>query len=196
VIVGRRHPKIAVKSNLRIDELLAPGKKLLLPLLTLLEFVKLRSVRRILFFKSLEYRTTNSEYNCTNSNMKMTPHLVFALTLALTPAMALAQSAGQDMKDAGSSTKKATNKTGSAVAKGTDTAVDKTKEGGTTAVDKTKETSVKGYNRTKEGVEGIAHPDAAKRSKVKDRASETKTETKDNAKRAKQKAEDKANSPN
>ena len=63
-----------------------------------------------------------------------------ALAVVLAPGGLYAQTAGQDMKDAGTHTKHAAKDTGHAVKKGTGKAVDKTKEGGTVAVDKTKET--------------------------------------------------------
>jgi hypothetical protein len=62
-----------------------------------------------------------------------------------------AQTAGQDIHKAGTSTKNAATETGSAVKKGTTTGYDKTKQGTTKVYDKTKQGTTKGYEKTKEG---------------------------------------------
>ncbi len=51
------------------------------------------------------------------------------LTLTLSSALAVAQTAGQDLKNAGSDTKSATKSAGSGVSKGTKKAYHKTKSG-------------------------------------------------------------------
>jgi hypothetical protein len=131
----------------------------------------------------------------------------FFSSLALTSAMILspapfsAQTAGQDVHNAGTATKDAARDAGHAVKKtsktsaaktksGTEKGYDKTKEGGTVAVDKTKETSVKAYDKSKEGVQKVADPSAAKKNKVTDQSRETKMKAKNDAKRAEQKAKD------
>jgi hypothetical protein len=102
------------------------------------------------------------------------------VVLAAAP-LGQAQTAGQDIHNAGTSTtnaakdtgsavkkgtttgydktkqgtKTAAKDTGSAVKKGTTTGYDKTKQGTKTVADKTKEGTVKGYDKTKEGVQHV-----------------------------------------
>ena len=65
--------------------------------------------------------------------------LLLASTLTLGPLAAVAQTAGQDIKTAGTDTKDAAKSTGKGVKKGTKTAYRKTKNGTKTAVHKTGE---------------------------------------------------------
>ena len=129
------------------------------------------------------------------------PSLAVASVLTFIPASSPAQTAGQDVHNAGSATKDAAKDTGHAVKKtshnaaaktksGTEKGYDKTKEGGTLAVDKTKETSVKSYDKSKEGVQKVVDPSAERKSKVTDKSRETNMKAKDNAKRTEQKAKD------
>jgi hypothetical protein len=129
------------------------------------------------------------------------PSLVLASALTFVPASSFAQTAGQDVHNAGAATKDAAKDTGHAVKKtsntaatktksGTEKGYDKTKEGGTVAVDKTKETSVKAYDKSKEGVQKVADPSAKQKSKVTDKSRETNMKAKDDAKRTEQKAKD------
>ena len=129
------------------------------------------------------------------------PSLAVASVLTFIPASSPAQTAGQDVHNAGSATKDAAKDTGHAVKKtsqnaaaktksGTEKGYDKTKEGGTVAVDKTKETSVKSYDKSKEGVQKVVDPSAERKSKVTDKSRETNMKAKDNAKRTEQKAKD------
>lgn len=79
----------------------------------------------------------------------------FVVTAALVmggaaPAV-LAQTAGQDMKDAGHATKDAAKDTGDGVAKGTKKVWHGTKKGTSKAYDKTKEGTEEGYDKTKAG---------------------------------------------
>ncbi len=55
--------------------------------------------------------------------------IVLTATLALPAAMTFAQTAGQDMKNAGNDTKSATKSAGSGISKGTKKAYSKTKHG-------------------------------------------------------------------
>jgi predicted small secreted protein len=64
---------------------------------------------------------------------------LLASTLALASVSAFAQTAGQDIKDAGHETKQAAKNTGKGIKKGTKTAYRKTKNGTKTAVHKTGE---------------------------------------------------------
>ena len=129
------------------------------------------------------------------------PSLAVASVLTFIPASSPAQTAGQDVHNAGSATKDAAKDTGHAVKKtsqnaaaktksGTEKGYDKTKEGGTVVVDKTKETSVKSYDKSKEGVQKVVDPSAERKSKVTDKSRETNMKAKDNAKRTEQKAKD------
>src|ERR1700678_1221624 len=66
-----------------------------------------------------------------------------------------AQTAGQDIHQAGTSTKNAAKEAGTGVKKGTTTSYTKTKEGATKGYDKTKEGTTKGYDKTKEGTQHL-----------------------------------------
>ena len=75
--------------------------------------------------------------------------LLLASTLTLT-SVGIAQTAGQDMKTAGTDTKNATKATGKGIKKGTTTAYKKTKSGTKTAVHKTGE----GVSKVGDKIEG------------------------------------------
>jgi hypothetical protein len=80
-----------------------------------------------------------------------------ALVVGGVAPVLLAQSAGQDIKHAGTDTKDAAKDTGHGVAKGTTKAYDKTKEGTEKGYDKTKEGTEKGYDKTKAGTKKAYH---------------------------------------
>ena len=93
------------------------------------------------------------------------------LGVAVSAGSLVAQTAGQDMKDAGHDTVHATKKTGHVIAKGTETGYDKTKEGtvkathatvhGTKVATKdTGHVTKEGYDKTKEGTEKAGHATA------------------------------------
>jgi hypothetical protein len=124
-----------------------------------------------------------------------------SLLMAGTAAPLLAQTASQDMQNAGTDTKDAAKSTAHATKrttkkayhkskKGTAKVADKTKEGTTVAADKTKETSVKAYDKTKEGVEHVFKPSAVKGSEAKDNARQAKMDMKDKSSETKQKVQD------
>src|ERR1022692_2558699 len=89
--------------------------------------------------------------------------------------ISLAQTAKQDMKDAGTDTKNATKATGHGIAKGTKTAVRKTKNGTETAVKDTGHGAKVAGEKTKAGtkkvVHGTAHGTAKAADKVEDKTS-------------------------
>jgi hypothetical protein len=92
----------------------------------------------------------------------------FVITAALVmggvaPVM-LAQTAGQDIKDAGRDTKNAAKDAGHGVAKGTKKGYEKTKEG-----------TEKGYHKTKQGTKHVVHKTAHATAKGADKV-EDKTE--------------------
>jgi hypothetical protein len=99
-----------------------------------------------------------------------------ALVLGGVAPVVLAQTAGQDVKNAGTDTKDATKSIGHGIAKGTKKTVNKTKEGTDKAYDKTKEGTVKGYDKTKAGTKKVVHKSAKATSKTADKVS-GKTET-------------------
>ena len=72
-----------------------------------------------------------------------------ALALGCAAPVVLAQTAGQDVKDAGTDTKDAAKDLGHGVAKGTKKAAHGTKEGTEKAYDKTKEGTMKAADKTK-----------------------------------------------
>jgi hypothetical protein len=72
----------------------------------------------------------------------------------------LAQTAGQDIKHAGTDTKDAAKDTGHGVAKGTTKAYDKTKEGTEKGYDKTKAGTKKAYHKTTRGTKHVVHKSA------------------------------------
>jgi hypothetical protein len=72
----------------------------------------------------------------------------------------LAQTAGQDIKHAGTDTKDAAKDTGHGVAKGTTKAYDKTKEGTEKGYDKTKAGTKKAYHKTTSGTKHVVHKSA------------------------------------
>jgi hypothetical protein len=72
----------------------------------------------------------------------------------------LAQTAGQDIKHAGTDTKDAAKATGHGVAKGTTKAYDKTKEGTEKGYDKTKAGTKKAYHKTTAGTKHVVHKSA------------------------------------
>ena len=150
----------------------------------------------------------------------MTTHRFATASASLMLAFALsgsayAQTAGQDMHNAGTDTKAAAGNTGHAVkhttkkayhktAHGTHTAAhdtksgtakaaDKTKEGTVIAADKTKEGTVTGFNKTKEGTEKVLHVGNHNASVAKDNASQANMKAHDDATIDKAKAQ--ANSP-
>jgi hypothetical protein len=85
----------------------------------------------------------------------------FALTLTiLSPLVLSAQTAGQDVHNAGRGYKDAAKHTGHAAKNVTEKIVTKSKEGTTVAADKTKETPVRVYDRSKEGAQKMVHSDA------------------------------------
>jgi hypothetical protein len=73
--------------------------------------------------------------------------------LALAMPVAYAQTAGQDMKNAGTDTKDATVSAGHGIAHGTEKGYDKTKSGTEEGYHKTKSGTEKGYHKTKSGTE-------------------------------------------
>jgi hypothetical protein len=83
--------------------------------------------------------------------------LTTALCVGMAAPAALAQTAGQDMKDAGHETKNATKDVGHGVAKGTKKAYHKTEHGTEKAYDKTKEGTEKGYHKTAQGTKKVVH---------------------------------------
>lgn len=100
--------------------------------------------------------------------MRQTGFAVLALGVVVSAGSLMAQTAKQDLKDAGHDTVKATKNTGHAIAKGTETGYDKTKEGtvkathatehGTkVAAHKTKEGTVKAADATAHGTKVAAH---------------------------------------
>ena len=117
----------------------------------------------------------------------------FVLTSALVlPTLGHAQTAGQDMHNAGTDTKNASVDTGHAVKhttkktyhkskSGTAKVADKTKEGGTIAVDKTKEGTVKGFDKTKEGTKKLFGAKDTKATEAHDNAKNARMTAKDNA---------------
>jgi hypothetical protein len=87
----------------------------------------------------------------------------FVVTAALVVggvAPVLAQTAGQDIKHAGTDTKDAAKDTGHGVAKGTTKAYDKTKEGTEKGYDKTKAGTKKAYHKTTRGTKHVVHKSA------------------------------------
>jgi hypothetical protein len=87
----------------------------------------------------------------------------FVVTAALVVggvAPVLAQTAGQDIKHAGTDTKDAAKDTGHGVAKGTTKAYDKTKEGTEKGYDKTKAGTKKAYHKTTGGTKHVVHKSA------------------------------------
>jgi hypothetical protein len=87
----------------------------------------------------------------------------FVVTAALVVggvAPVLAQTAGQDIKHAGTDTKDAAKDTGHGVAKGTTKAYDKTKEGTEKGYDKTKAGTTKAYHKTTSGTKHVVHKSA------------------------------------
>jgi hypothetical protein len=93
------------------------------------------------------------------------------LGVAVSSGSLVAQTAGQDMKDAGHDTVHATKKTGHVIAKGTEKGYEKTKEGtvkvahatahGTkVAAHKTADATETGYDKTKDGTVKAAHATA------------------------------------
>src|ERR1700761_6225967 len=83
--------------------------------------------------------------------------LIAAIALSLP---AVAQTASQDMKNAGSDTKHAATSAGHGVSSGTKTAYHKTSNGTKTAYDKTAEGTEKGYHKTVNGTKTGYHKTA------------------------------------
>jgi hypothetical protein len=83
-----------------------------------------------------------------------------ALVVGGVAPVVLAQSAGQDIKHAGTDTKDAAKDTGHGVAKGTTKAYDKTKEGTEKGYDKTKAGTKKAYHKTTGGTKHVVHKSA------------------------------------
>jgi len=79
------------------------------------------------------------------------------LAFGMSSAVVFAQTAGQDMKNAGHETKNAAKDTGHGISKGTRKAYDKTSEGTKTAYDKTKHGTKKAYHKTARGTKHVAH---------------------------------------
>jgi hypothetical protein len=98
-----------------------------------------------------------------------------ALVMGGVVPVTLAQTAGQDIKDAGHDTKNAAKETGHGIAKGTKKGYEKTKEGTEKGYDKTKEGTEKGYNKTKQGTKHVVHKTAHATAKGADKV-EDKTE--------------------
>jgi hypothetical protein len=92
-------------------------------------------------------------------NMRHMSFAVLVLAGCTTAAMG-AQTAGQDMKDAGHATANATKDAGHGIAKGTKTGYDKTKEGTVKATHATVHGTKTGYDKTKEGTVKAAHATA------------------------------------
>jgi hypothetical protein len=88
----------------------------------------------------------------------------FIVTAALVAGgvapVVLAQTAGQDIKHAGTDTKNAAKDTGHGIAKGTTKAYDKTKEGTEKGYDKTKAGTEKAYHKTTRGTKHVVHKSA------------------------------------
>jgi len=82
--------------------------------------------------------------------------LVPALAMGMGSGMAFAQTAGQDMKDAGHETKEAAKDTGRATKRATKTAVRKTKNGAKTAGHETKEGAKEAGRRTENAGDALA----------------------------------------
>jgi hypothetical protein len=99
-----------------------------------------------------------------------------ALVMGGVAPVLLAQTAGQDVKSAGTDTKNATKSLGHGISKGTKKTVDKTKEGTVKGYDKTKEGTEKGYDKTKSGTKKVVHKSAHATAKTADKVS-GKTET-------------------
>lgn len=74
--------------------------------------------------------------------------LGMTVALALSMPVALAQTAGQDMKNAGSDTKHAASSAGHGIARGTEKGYDKTKYGTEKGYHKTVRGTKKGYHKT------------------------------------------------
>jgi hypothetical protein len=83
-----------------------------------------------------------------------------ALVVGGVAPVLLAQTAGQDIKHAGTDTKDAAKSTGHGVAKGTTKAYDKTKEGTEKGYDKTKAGTKKAYHKTTGGTKHVVHKSA------------------------------------
>ena len=83
-----------------------------------------------------------------------------ALVVGGVAPVVLAQTAGQDIKHAGTDTKDAAKATGHGVAKGTTKAYDKTKEGTEKGYDKTKAGTKKAYHKTTTGTKHVVHKSA------------------------------------
>ena len=98
-----------------------------------------------------------------------------ALVMGGVAPVMLAQTAGQDVKNAGHDTKDAAKDTGHGIAKGTTKAYDKTKEGTEKGYDKTKAGTEKAYHKTKQGTKHVVHKSAHATEKGADKV-EDKTE--------------------
>jgi hypothetical protein len=83
--------------------------------------------------------------------------LTAVLTLGMSSAIVMAQTAGQDIRHAGTETKDATKDTGHGISKGTKKAYHKTSEGTETAYDKTKHGTKKAYHKTANGTKHVVH---------------------------------------
>jgi hypothetical protein len=77
------------------------------------------------------------------------------MTLA-SGSLGQAQTAGQDLHKAGTTTKNAAKETGSGVKKGTSEGYDKTKQGTKAAARDTEKGTTKAYDKTKEGTKAAA----------------------------------------
>jgi len=83
--------------------------------------------------------------------------LASALCMGMAVPAAMAQTAGQDMKDAGHETKNATKDVGHGIAKGTKKGWHTTKSGTEKVASGTKHGTEKAYDKTKSGTKHVVH---------------------------------------
>lgn len=114
--------------------------------------------------------------------MRHTRFAAFILAAVVSSMGLVAQTAKQDMKDAGHDTAQATKNTGHAIGKGTEKGYDKTKEGTTNAAKatgrgtkkaavKTKDATVDAADATAHGTKVAAHKTANGTKKLADKVS-------------------------